>query len=289
MLRRQNPKPKLNWADRARARCLGLHAGRPGRALRRPGRNRGTRARTARSPPSASMLTRQRAHIDAQWAYLGTPGPWGRASARWCPPPGRRMSAALRRRSAAAHQLRVPGLTCSLVPLTARTMWTPGTPKPVRPAFTAVKSGWVVWDLSGMPWLPVTRWPAMTGGSYETGRNAGLRGVGLSRRPRQLERSSPDAHEPGRWCIAVADLGGAARACRRACRRSGSGGPGDGLAEQDADRRGYGYQRATRPAQIIRIDRRPITRSVAKLARTRRSPLPAIAAHHTLHGRDDEQ
>jgi hypothetical protein len=26
MLRRQNPKPKLNWADRARARCLGLPA-----------------------------------------------------------------------------------------------------------------------------------------------------------------------------------------------------------------------------------------------------------------------
>ena len=31
MLRRQNPKPKLNWADRALARCLGLPAPKPPR------------------------------------------------------------------------------------------------------------------------------------------------------------------------------------------------------------------------------------------------------------------
>jgi hypothetical protein len=36
--------------------------------------------------------------------------------------------------------------------------------------------------------------------------------AGLSLRPRQHERSSPDAHEPGRERAAVADLGGAARA-----------------------------------------------------------------------------
>jgi hypothetical protein len=111
--------------------------------------------------------------------------------------------------------------------------------------------------------------------------------AGLSRRPRHHERSSPDTHEPGRERAAATVAAGQFSMPGSAVRQPGAGifQPNRAVGVRRHGHHGQAavVQHATDtdgPAQIMRIGRRRIIRSVAKLARTRRS-LRRAAAHTT--------
>lgn len=109
--------------------------------------------------------------------------------------------------------------------------------------------------------------------------------AGLSLRPRRHERSSPDAHDPGAsaprlrtWVVL--------RGFAVAPARSGSGGPGDSLAEQDADRRGYGYQRRHAPGGSL--EAAAAGRLRGYLLRDRHAEVPRTACRIRRTSRRDE-